>query len=108
MLGCSLHHLDRLAQTLWFVGTNPEPTAVPELELHGSPTADIVEPPLRRQVDAPAIPPGLPDRGPGFDLGEAECATDPARPEPEGEPILIDLDRHCAKGEYPEHRERDH
>src|SRR5512142_490705 len=58
-------------------------------------------------MDAPAIPPGIPDRGPGFDLGEAEGATDPAGPEPEAESVLIDLDCHCAKGEYPEHRGRD-
>src|SRR6266513_1891906 len=106
-IACSLHYLDGLAQALRFVRAHAKPPAILEPELNCSAPPNVVEPAVGGQMDAPAVPPGILHRGPGFDLSEVEGAADPPRPEPEDEPVLIDLDRHRAEAEYPKHRDDD-
>src|SRR4051812_39854314 len=51
-------------------------------------------------MDAPTVPPGIRHWGPRPDLPKRERTADPSGPEPELQPLLVDLDGHRAQGKH--------
>src|SRR6266853_3015750 len=100
LLGRSLPQPYHLTQSRGRVRAHPKPAAARKLKLHGFPAPNVVQPPVRREVNAPAVPPRVRHRRPSPNFRQQEGTLDEAGPKPKREALVIDVRGEGAKKDH--------
>ena len=81
------HGFDGRTQLCRLIGPDSVLATIPELNLNSIESRDVVEPPVRRQLNAPPVVPAIPDDGTAFDVGNGTALPDESGAEAEHDAV---------------------